>query len=121
VDFMLQSLTTLLGKLEVNVGNMQRNLEMMGQLVFSEHVLLALVQKGMTRDDAYKVCQRNAAKCWDDGISFRSALDQDEDVQRLLTKGELNECFDLEHHLRNVEKIFERLGLDGLRRRKVKP
>ena len=111
VDFMLVSLTTLLGKLEVNTGNMQRNLEMMGELVFSEHVLLALVQKGMTRDDAYKVCQRSAAKCWDDGISFRAALDQDADVQRLLTKEELDKCFDLEHHLRNVERIFERLGL----------
>ena len=111
VDFMLVSLTTLLGKLEVNVGNMQRNLEMMGELVFSEHILLALVQKGMTRDDAYKVCQRSAAKCWDDGISFRAALEQDEDVQRLLTKEELDECFDLEHHLRNVDRIFERLGL----------
>jgi len=111
VDFMLVSLTTLLGKLEVNTSNMQRNLEMMGQLVFSEHVLLALVQKGMTRDDAYKVCQRNAAKCWDDGISFRAALDRDADVQGLLTKEELDECFDLEHHLRNVDRIFERLGL----------
>ena len=90
---------------------MKRNLEMMGQLVFSEHVLLALIQKGMTRDEGYKVCQRNAAKCWDDGISSRAALEQDEDVQRLLTKEELDECFDLEHHLRNVDRVFERLGL----------
>ena len=50
-------------------------------------------------------------QCWDDGISFRAALEQDEDVQRLLTKEELDECFDLEHHPRNVDRIFERLGL----------
>ncbi|MDO8682602.1 MAG: adenylosuccinate lyase [Armatimonadota bacterium] len=111
VDFMLQSLTTLFSRLEVNVDNMKRNLEMMGQLVFSEHVFLALIQKGMTRDEGYKVCQRNAAKCWDKNIPFRQALEQDDDVTSRLSKEELDECFDLEHHLRNVEKIFERLGI----------
>lgn len=111
VDFMLQSLTTLLGKLEVNTGNMQRNLEMMGQLVFSEHVLLALVQKGLTRDEGYKACQRNAAKCWDENIPFRKALESDAEVTSLLSNEELDECFNLEHHFKNVDKIFERLGL----------
>lgn len=110
-DFMLQSLAGLLDRLEVNAANMQRNLEMMGGLVFSEHVLLALIRKGMTRDDAYKVCQRCAAKCWDENISFRSALEQDPEVASRLTGPELDECFDLEHHLRNVDRIFERLGL----------
>jgi adenylosuccinate lyase len=111
VDFMLQSLTKLLDRLEVNQDNMKRNLEMMGQLVFSEHVLLALIQKGMTREEGYKVCQRNAAKCWDENVSFRQALEQDPDVQRLLSKEDLDDCFDLEHHLRNVDRVFERLGL----------
>lgn len=110
-DFLLQSLTKLMGRLEINTGNMQANLEKMGQLVFSEHVLLALVQKGMTREDGYKVCQRNAARCWDDGVSFRQALEQDPDVCKLLSTEELAECFDLEHHLRNVETILERLGI----------
>lgn len=111
VDFMLQSLTELMDRLEVNQDNMKRNLEMMGQLVFSEHVLLALVKKGMTREEGYKVCQRNAAKCWDENVSFRQALEQDADVQRLLTKEDLDDCFDLTHHLRNVDRVFERLGL----------
>lgn len=110
-DFLLQSLTRLMTRLEINTDNMQANLEKMGQLVFSEHVLLALVQKGMTREEGYKVCQRNAARCWDDGVSFRQALEQDADVQRLLSTEELAECFDLEHHLRNVETILERLGI----------
>ncbi|MEN6356621.1 MAG: adenylosuccinate lyase [Armatimonadota bacterium] len=112
VDFMLNSLTRLLGRLEVNEDNMKRNLEMMGQLVFSEHVLLALIQKGMTREEGYKIAQRNAAKCWDEGISFRQALEKDPDVQQRLTSDDLDKCFDLEHHLRNVDTIFERLGLD---------
>ncbi len=110
-DFMLQSLAKLLDRLEVNEHNMKRNLEMMGQLVFSEHVLLALIQKGLTREEGYKVCQRNAAKCWDENVSFRQALENDPDVQRLLTPQDLDECFDLDHHLRNVDKIFERLGI----------
>ncbi len=111
VDFMLKSLTKLMDRLEVRKDNMARNLEMMGQLVFSEHVLLALILKGMTRDEAYKVCQRNAAKCWDDNVSFRAALEGDEEVTSRLSPNELDECFDLKHHLRNVGKIFERLGL----------
>ncbi|OFX17150.1 MAG: adenylosuccinate lyase [Armatimonadetes bacterium RBG_16_58_9] len=110
-DFMLQSLAKLLDRLEVNESNMRRNLEMMGQLVFSEHVMLALIQKGTNREEAYKICQRNAAKCWDEDISFRQALEKDEDVTSRLSGGEFDECFDLEHHLRNVEAVFKRLGL----------
>lgn len=110
-DFLLQSLTKLMSRLEINVDNMRTNLEKMGQLVFSEHVLLSLVKKGMTREDAYKVCQRNAAKCWDDGVSFREALEQDADIRKLLSTEELAECFDLKHHIRNVDTILERLGI----------
>lgn len=110
-DFMLNSLAKLLDRLEVNKDRMQKNLEMTGQLVFSEHVLLALIQKGMTRDDAYKVCQRSAAKCWDENVSFREALDQDPDVTSRLSDTELDECFNLEHHFRNVDTIFKRLGI----------
>lgn len=111
VDFMLQSLTKLMDRLEINKDNMKRNLEMMGQLVFSEHVLLALIQKGLTREEGYKVCQRNAAECWDEDVSFRQALEQDSDVQRLLSAKDLDDCFDLEHHFRNVDRIFARLGI----------
>jgi len=110
-DFMIQSLTKLLDRLEINVDRMERNLDMMGELVFSEHVLLALIQEGMSRDDAYKVCQQAAAKCWDEGLSFRRALEQDPEVTSRLSATELDECFDLQHHLRNVDTIFERLGI----------
>lgn len=111
VDFMLNSLAKLLDRLEINQDRMKKNLEMMGQLVFSEHVLLALIRKGLTREEGYKICQRNAAKCWDDGVSFRQALEQDEDVSSRLNEKDLDECFDLEHHLRNIDKIFERVGI----------
>ncbi|MFQ3548986.1 MAG: adenylosuccinate lyase [Armatimonadota bacterium] len=110
-DFMLQSLNRLIERLVINNSNMGNNLSKMGELVFSEHVLLALVKKGMTREEGYKVCQRNAAKSWDDNMSFREALEQDEEVKRLLSKSELDECFNLDHHLRNVDTIFKRLGI----------
>jgi len=112
LDFMLQSLTKLVGRLEIKTDNMLVNLEKMGQLVFSEHVLLALVRRGLSREDAYKICQRNAAKCWDEGVSFKEALENDPDVTSVLKPDELDECFNLEHHLRNVDAIFERLGLN---------
>lgn len=111
VDFMLQSLCTLLSKLEVRREKMKQNLEIMGELVFSEHVLLALVRKGLHREEAYKVCQRAAAKYWDTGVSFRRALEQEPEVISRLSPGELDECFDLRHHLRNVDAIFKRVGL----------
>ena len=111
-DFMLNSLAKLLDRLELRTDNMKRNLEMMGQLVFSEHVLLALIMKGMTREEGYKVAQRNAAKCWDEGISFRQALEKDPDVENRLTSEDLDKCFDLDHHFRNVDAIFKRLGLE---------
>ena len=111
-DFMLNSLVKLLDRLEIKEEHMKQNLNKMGQLVFSEHVLLALIQHGMTREEGYKVCQRNAAKCWDKDIPFREALESDEDVKNLLTEEDLNKCFDLQHHLRNIDTIFERLGLN---------
>ena len=111
VDFMLQSLATLLERLEVRSDKMKQNLELMGQLVFSEHVLLALVQKGLHREEAYKICQQAAAKCWDEGISFRDALQANPEVTSRLSPEELDKCFDLGHHLRNVDVIFQRLGL----------
>ncbi len=110
-DFILQSLSKLMDRIEINESNMQENLEKMGQLVFSEHVLLALIRKGLTREEGYKICQRNAAKCWDENIDFRQALESDNDVSSLLDKNELDECFNMEHHLRNVDTIFDRLGL----------
>ncbi len=111
IDFMLNSLTKLMGRLEVKNDNMKKNLEMMGQMVFSEHVLLSLINNGMTREEGYKVAQRCAARCWDEGITFREAIEKDEEASKRLTKEDIDNCFDLKHHLRNIDKIFERVGL----------
>lgn len=111
LDFILSSFNKLMNKLEINKDNMMANIEKMGQLVFSEHVLLALIRKGLTREEGYKVCQRNAANTWDLNISFRESLEKDEKVIELLSKDDLDNCFDLEHHYRNMDAILSRLGL----------
>lgn len=103
VDFMLNRLTRILSGLVINEQRMGENLKMMGDLVFSEHVMVALIHKGMSREGAYKVAQRNAAKAWD-GVDFRTSVAADPDVQAHLTQEEVARLFDLAHHLRFAPK-----------------
>ena len=100
VDFMLGRLTKILGGLVVMPENMARNLRMRGDLVFSEHVMVAVIKKGMTREAAYKVAQRNAAKAWENE-DFKTSVSNDPDVKSRLTESEVGEIFSLDHHLRN--------------------
>ena len=109
-DFMLKRLTSILKGLQVFPERMHQNLRLMGDLVFSEHVMIALIQRGMTREAAYKVAQRNAAKAWD-GEDFRSSVAADPDVVERLTSAEVDEIFSLEHHLRNAEFTLQAVGL----------
>lgn len=108
-DFMINRLTSILRGLEVFPDRMAKNLKLMGDLVFSEHVMIALIGKGLSREDAYKVAQRNAAKAWD-GADFRTSVATDPDVVRLLTHDEVQELFSLEHHLRNVRHTLLATG-----------
>lgn len=101
-DFMLGKLTTIVKGLQVFPETMMANLRKMGDLVFSEHVMIALIHAGMSREDAYKVAQRNAAKAWE-GHDFKSSVENDPDVKARLKPEEVEELFSLEHHLRNVD------------------
>ncbi|MGE0604619.1 MAG: lyase family protein, partial [Xanthobacteraceae bacterium] len=109
LDFALNRLAGLIEQLVVYPENMKRNLEMFGGLVHSERVLLALARKGMAREDAYRLVQRNAMKTWDAGADFQQSLKADADVAKLLTAAEIDACFDLGHHLSNVDTIFARV------------
>jgi adenylosuccinate lyase len=111
VDWMLWKLTDILEHLAVFPENMKRNMEKFGGLVFSEHVMLALVSKGLSREQAYKLVQRNAAKAWE-GADFQQSLKQDEEVRWVLSEEEIDRCFDLQHHLRHLNVTFQRLGLE---------
>ncbi len=110
IDFMLRNLTKILTGLQVFPDNMLGNLRTRGDLVFSEHVMIALIHAGMSREAAYKVAQRNAAKAWD-GSDFRSLVSQDPDVKERLTPEQVEEIFSLEHHLRNVGHTLNATGI----------
>jgi adenylosuccinate lyase len=109
LDFMLLETTIVLEGLRVFPERMRRNLEADGGLAFSQGVLLALVDRGLARDDAYAIVQRASAAAWDRGADFRAELDQNADVHRLLSPEELNELFEPERSLRNLGGVFERL------------
>ena len=109
-DFMLQRLTTILSGLQVFPENMATNMRKMGDLVFSEHVMIALIGTGMAREDAYKVAQRNAAKAWA-GSDFKTSIYDDEDVKARLTTEQLDTVFSLDHHLRHSRQTLEAVGI----------
>jgi adenylosuccinate lyase len=109
LDYMLNRLASLIENLVVYPENMKANLEKSGGLIFSEAVLLALTRKGLPREEAYAVVQRNAMKAWEEGADFRTLLGAEETIGRLFTAGELDALFDVRHHLRHVDDIFERV------------
>lgn len=110
--YMVVQLTDILATLQVYPENMHRNMQVYGGVVFSQQVLLALVQKGLSREAAYAIVQRHAHAAWNHiGGDFRAGLAGDPEVQSLLTPAELDACFDPSPHLRHVDTILARLGL----------
>jgi adenylosuccinate lyase len=109
LDFMLAEMTKVLDGLQVFPDRMLANLEADGGLGFSQSVLLALVDRELSRDDAYRIVQQAAAAAWDEGADFRAALGSNPEVQRLLTPEELNELFDPKRFLRNLSGVFDKL------------
>lgn len=109
-DFMLNRLTTILSGIHVFSDNMNANLRKMGDLVFSEHVMVSLIGKGVSREEAYKVAQRNAAKSWE-GFDFKTCVREDPKVLEMLSAEEIEELFDLDHHLRNAAYALEAAGV----------
>jgi adenylosuccinate lyase len=109
LDFALARLAGVIDKLVVHPENMRRNLELTRGLVHSQQVLLALTQKGVAREDAYRLVQRNAMKTWDEGADFRAALKADAEVRAALSEAEIDALFDLARHLRHVDAIFARV------------
>ncbi|HWK86584.1 MAG TPA: adenylosuccinate lyase [Xanthobacteraceae bacterium] len=109
LDFALNRLTGIVDKLLVYPETMKRNLETLGGLPHSERVLLALVNKGLTREAGYKLVQRNAMKAWHGEGDFAALLKADADVTAKLSNAEIDSIFDLGHHLRYVDTIFDRV------------
>jgi adenylosuccinate lyase len=109
LDFMLRRMTYVLGELCVYPENMKRNLEKSGGAVFSEGVLLALVNKGVSRDAAYRMVQRHALKIARDGGELKDELLKDREIATYLSAREVEAVWGLKHHLANVEFIFRRV------------
>jgi adenylosuccinate lyase len=109
IDYMLNRLTSLIENLIVYPENMRANLEKMGSLIFSESILLHLTKKGLSREEAYGVVQRNAMKVWEKGEEFKTLLSRDETIQRLVTQKELDALFDVRTHLKHLDDIFQRV------------
>jgi adenylosuccinate lyase len=109
LDFALTRLASIVDKMIVYPANMQKNLERLGGLVHSQRVLIALTQKGMAREEAYRLVQRNAMRVWNGEGDFRSLLEADAEVRKRLSDVELAELFDLKYHLKHVDTIFNRV------------
>ncbi|BAQ63441.1 adenylosuccinate lyase [Geminocystis sp. NIES-3709] len=112
IHFMLKETTNLIQNLLVYPDNMARNMNIYGGVIFSQKVLLALVSKGMSREDAYRVVQSCAHQAWNtkEG-NFRHLIENNIEITQLLSDSEINSCFNPQEHLKNLDTIYQRLGI----------
>ncbi len=113
MDYMLIRMHDLIDNLIVYPDKMMENINSTNGLIFSQEVLLALIKKGITREESYALVQRNAMKSWDEKSSFLNNLKSDSEVMTLISESELEDLFNLDKVLININKIFERLKLNG--------
>ena len=117
LDYVLTMFTSIVQNLKIHTESMRKNMELTHGLIFSQRVMLALVEKGLSRQKAYEVVQRNAMNSWQIGTDFLTLLQDDEEVITKLTLDELKTIFDYNYYTRHVDKIFQRLGLIKSRKR----
>ncbi len=115
IDFLLYEISRVLENLIVYPDNMIKNLEKTKGLIFSQVVLLALIEKGLSREDAYQIVQRNAMEAWNKDISFKELLIRDKELCRYLTPDEIEQMFDLKKVLERIDGIFKRAKKKGQR------
>jgi adenylosuccinate lyase len=109
LDFALNRLAGLIDRLMIYPENMRKNLDRLGGLIHSQRLLIVLTQKGASREDAYKLVQRNAMPVWRGEGDFQTLLMKDPEVRKYLTDAEISEQFDLDYHLKHVDTIFKRV------------
>lgn len=111
VDYMINRLCTLIENLVVHKDNMLKNTNLFGGIVFSQKVLLKLCEKGMLREDAYRLVQRNALDAFNNNGNFKENLLKDTEVTNILNKEEINSCFNINEYLNNINRIYERFEI----------
>ncbi len=109
---MLQVLTKVMEGLRVNKDNMLTNMALSQDLVYSQHILLLLVEQGLSREQAYALVQRLAMRAWEERTSFKDLVLKEETLLARLGREKLGAAFDLKYHLKHVDYIFSRVGLD---------
>ncbi len=111
LNYMLNRFGNIVKNLTVFPENMKRNMDRTLGLIYSQRVLLALIDKGLAREEAYDTVQPKAMQAWEEQVPFRSLIEADEKITGLLSNEEIADCFDYNYHLKNVDVIFERVGL----------
>ncbi|MFB7159919.1 adenylosuccinate lyase [Lysinibacillus sp. NPDC056232] len=112
LNYMLNRFGNIVKNLTVFPENMKRNMGRTFGLIYSQRILLALIDKGLVREEAYDTVQPLAMQAWDEQVQFRTLVDASEKITSYLTKEELDDCFDYNYHLQHVDMIFKRLGLN---------
>ena len=112
IDYMLHRFGKIVENLTVFPENMKRNMDRTFGLIYSGRVLLKLIDTGMSREEAYDLIQPKTAESWDKQVPFRPLLEQDEEISKRLSKEDLDDAFDYHWHLRHVDDIFKRVGLE---------
>ncbi|HZH61629.1 MAG TPA: adenylosuccinate lyase, partial [Metabacillus sp.] len=110
-NYMLNRFGNIVKNLTVFPENMKRNMERTQGLIYSQRVLLALIDTGMTREEAYDLVQPKAMEAWEKQVPFRGLVEAEEKITSRLSKEVIADCFDYNYHLKGVDTIFERLGL----------
>ncbi|WP_284141357.1 adenylosuccinate lyase [Virgibacillus sp. LDC-1] len=111
LNYMLNRFGNILENLTVFPENMKRNIDKTHGVIFSQRVLLALIDKGMVRETAYDIVQPKAMQAWESETHFKELVEQDKEITELLSQAEIDACFDYTYHLKNVDAIFEEIGL----------
>ncbi|TWI56035.1 adenylosuccinate lyase [Halalkalibacter nanhaiisediminis] len=111
LNYMLNRFGNIIKNLTVFPENMKRNMTRTYGLIYSQRVLLSLIDKGMVREEAYDLVQPKAMEAWDKGVQFRELVEAEERITSMLSPEEIEECFNYEHHLKHVDTIFTRVGL----------
>ncbi|MFD1708235.1 adenylosuccinate lyase [Siminovitchia sediminis] len=112
LNYMLSRFGNVVKNLTVYPENMSKNMDKTLGLIFSQQVLLALIDKGLSREEAYDTVQPKAMEAWEKQVSFKKLMHEDETVQQMLSQNEIEACFDPRYHLKHVDAIYERLGLN---------
>lgn len=112
LNYMLNRFSNIVKNLTVFPENMKRNIDKTHGVIFSQRVLLALIEKGMSREEAYDIVQPKAMEAWETEVHFRELVKKEDRITTLLSEEEIEDCFDYTYHLKNVDVIFERIGLN---------